>query len=195
MTSIAPLSLTERFRLILGGISRAVAAKGGRDHAAGPLVILICNRLNRIVTRLLALAAQVAAGTLRAPRVACRRRETAATPREPPRLRLPRGFGWLIREVRETVQYGGQVSHILDDPEMLALLAAAPQAGRILRPLCRMMAISLPEQLRRPARPPPRRKSRPRATKPPAVPSKAPTVRASTKWPRMRSAQWPPGAG
>ena len=195
MTFLAPLSLTERFRLILGGISRAVAAKGGRDHAAGPLVILICNRLNRIVTRLLALAAQVAAGKLRTPRVARGRRETAATPRDPPRLRLPRGFGWLIKEVRETVQYGGQVSHILDDPEMLTLLAAAPQAGRILRPLCRMMAISLPEQLRLPARPPPRRKARPRATKPPAVPSTASMVRASTKWPRMRSAQWPPGAG
>ena len=32
-------------------------------------------------------------------------------------------------------------SHWLEDPELATLLAQAPQAGRILRPLCRMLAI------------------------------------------------------
>ena len=194
-------SFTERFQLVIGNIWRMVAAKGGRDHKAGPLVILICNRLNRISTRLVALAARFKAGTLPAAREPRVRRQRAGLARDPAALRLPRlprGFGWLLKEVRETAQLGGQVSHILDDPEMLALLAAAPQAGRILRPLFRMMAIPVPEAFKLPARPPPRRRKPRRAARAvvtAAGPSPGPRVRASTKWPRMRSARWPPGVG
>ncbi len=54
--------------------------------------------------------------------------------------------------------YGGQVQHLLGDPELAALLAAEPKLGRILRPLCRMLAIrpgpDLPAGLHR-AEPPP----------------------------------------
>src|SRR6185312_5519574 len=55
---------------------------------------------------------------------------------------------------------------LLDDPEMRALLAASPQAGRILRPLWRKLSPEpLPEMLRLPPR---RRKPRPpRAPRPP----------------------------
>jgi hypothetical protein len=43
---------------------------------------------------------------------------------------------------------------LLDDPEMRALLAAAPRAGRLLRPLWRKLtAERLPEVLRLPPRP------------------------------------------
>ncbi len=36
-------------------------------------------------------------------------------------------------------------------PEMAALLAAAPEAGRILRPLCRLLAITPPGALALPS--------------------------------------------
>jgi hypothetical protein len=50
---------------------------------------------------------------------------------------LLRNLAWLIRLVPGTVQGGGQVQHLLSQPEMVALPEAAPQAGRLLRPLCR----------------------------------------------------------
>ncbi|MBV8095775.1 MAG: hypothetical protein JOY71_02935 [Acetobacteraceae bacterium] len=76
-------------------------------------------------------------------------REQAERDLELPRLeglppaRLPSGFGWLIRLVPGAAIYGSQLQHLLADPEMAALLADLPQAGRILRPLCRMLAIRL----------------------------------------------------
>jgi hypothetical protein len=46
-----------------------------------------------------------------------------------------------MRLVPEAACFGGQLRHLLSDPEMAALLRAAPQAGRLLRPLCRILAV------------------------------------------------------
>ena len=55
---------------------------------------------------------------------------------------LPRRFGWLVRAVGyQAAGYGSQLRTILGQPEMVALLEASPEAGRILRPLCRMLAV------------------------------------------------------
>jgi hypothetical protein len=70
-----------------------------------------------------------------------------------------------------TAVYAGQVQTFLADPEAAALLEAAPQAGRILRPLCRMLAIPLPDHLRRP---------KPSPEPPPAV---ADTASPPAGWP------------
>ena len=57
-------------------------------------------------------------------------------------LRWPARFGWLLRAAAwRAAVYGGQLRVILEQPEMVALLRASPQAGRILRPLCRMLAV------------------------------------------------------
>ncbi len=54
----------------------------------------------------------------------------------------PRRFGWLVwRAGYQAAGYGSQLRAILATPEMVALLSAAPEAGRILRPLCRMLAV------------------------------------------------------
>ena len=50
---------------------------------------------------------------------------------------------------------------MLDDPETAAIVAVAPQLGRVLRPLCRMLAVKQPTWLRLPRR---------RASKPPPRP-------------------------
>ncbi len=41
----------------------------------------------------------------------------------------------------EAAVYGCRLQAMLADPQTAALLAAAPEAGRILRPLCRLLAI------------------------------------------------------
>ncbi len=37
-----------------------------------------------------------------------------------------------------------QLQTLLTEPEMAALTAAAPQMGRLLRPLCRMLGVTAP---------------------------------------------------
>ncbi|HST76425.1 MAG TPA: hypothetical protein VLJ20_13695, partial [Acetobacteraceae bacterium] len=85
---------------------------------------------------------------------------------------------------------------LLDDPEMRALLAASPQAGRILRPLWRKLSPRpLPAVLRLPPRP---RKPRPPRVKPPVVarvkPARgAPSARPAGPPPlRLVDGQWEP---
>lgn len=148
------LSLSERLALTIDGLCRALAARGAKEHAVIPLIVLAWTRLRRLLARLEALSAKLQQGPLA--RAVRRRRALAEPARRAPAVRkpdlLPRGFGWLIRLAQETAVYGGHVQHLLDDPEMAALLAASPQAGRILRPLCRMLAIKPPPALRLPRR-------------------------------------------
>lgn len=55
---------------------------------------------------------------------------------------LPARFGWLVRQVGwQAAGFGCQLRAVLETPEMVALLEACPQAGRTLRPVCRMLAV------------------------------------------------------
>ena len=61
----------------------------------------------------------------------------------------PGRFGWLVKAAsHQAAGYSAQMREILGQPEMVALLNASPQAARILRPVCRMLAIE--EALLRP---------------------------------------------
>jgi hypothetical protein len=139
--------------LIVAGLQKAAAARAGRDHAVAPLVMLLWTRLARLTARLTArfdaLVARLAAGHSPAGRPAAPARPRTRSARKAPAagLRLPRGQAWLIRLLPgEAASYGCQLQALLADPQMAALLAAAPEAGRILRPLCRLLAIT-PEGL------------------------------------------------
>ena len=151
----------ERFALIMELLCAAVAASNrprkpfGRLFAAvaGPLIILIWTRLRRITRRFTRLVARIQAGRPRR-RTTPRPAPPAPPPARPPRPRkpapaqnLPQGFAWLLRLVPETTHGRSQLYHLLADPEMQALIAASPEAGRILRPLCRMLGIRLPPVL------------------------------------------------
>ncbi len=68
---------------------------------------------------------------------------TQGAPREAGRS-LPRRFGWLIGLLPcEAVAYASQLSCVLADAEVAALLRDVPQARRILRPLCVMLGVRL----------------------------------------------------
>ncbi len=88
------------------------------------------------------------------------------------------------------VHFVAPLRELLDDPEMRALLAAAPQAGRLLRPLWRKLTPDpLPEVLRLPPKPPrsaPPRLARPEAASPPGAPPDA------LAWPRPAVPAKPP---
>ena len=144
----------DRFPLIIEDLCRAIAAHIARDRAAGPLIILAWNRVRRIAARFTRMAARARAGTLRAPRATSRAarersaRRTADGPAPVPPapaadrpVGLPRHFGWLVGTMPGTAAFGSQLQYLLTDPEMAALLTANPQLVRVLRPLCRMLAI------------------------------------------------------
>ena len=159
-------SPAERFAAILRSLGEALAAQGVRGTLTGWLLILTVGRLNRAAQRVTAIAARLAAGTLRLP---TRRRPqlSRTTPRPPPaatvppKLSLPQRFGWLLRRLQpvETARcavanHHAQLEHLLHQPDMLALIAGAPQVGRHIRPVCRMLGLRPPPALQRPRQPP-----------------------------------------
>jgi hypothetical protein len=152
-----PLTLSARLVDLIGAVCRVIGLQTAWGRADVRVVALIQIRLMRWRTRVMALADKVRAGTLPAKAVA---RPRAATPRpadkpdkpEQPRL-PPQRFGWILRAVPEpwhVAFWRGPLEELLADPETIALVAAAPQAGRYLRPMCWSLAVELPEYLRRP---------------------------------------------
>ncbi len=166
------------------------------DRRFIPLLGLIRAYLNRMVKRFAAIAARAQAGTLRAsPR---RRAGKPAVQRltwpRPPRA-LPTGYLWMVKLARWTGGGGAEIyTLVLADPQMAALIEAAPQVKRLLRSILWATCVrqsEMPEILRRPkvARAP--RPRAPRAIVPaPAAPGPArpqvqrPNYRPSANWPK-----------
>jgi hypothetical protein len=167
--SIAPRTPVECLSTILLWLSGAVDAHCRNGRLAAPLMMLIMNKIRGIKQRFADLAARITAGKFFS------RHRPAATQRQHTERRPPppnplQGFAWMIKLVPGTAVYGSQLQYLLAEPEMAALVAAAPTAmGRPLRSLCWMLGISPPPILTAPARPrPPRPKTaEPKTPKPP----------------------------
>ncbi len=144
-----PRPLHRRDRPAVPGIAASLPNRWD----AAPLALPAWIRLRRLLARFAALVAAVEAGRFPA---AGRTTAAASRPRPAaPAIRLPGGSGWLLRlaPALETRLGRAQLESLLADPELGALLAQAPQAGRILRPLCHMLRIEPPPSLRLPRRP------------------------------------------
>ena len=156
-----PTSLMCRFGLLVERLRWTLADWVDRNprnrDVLGPLALLLWKYLQRTTRKLAALHAQFAAGTLasatlaprkdRAPRRAAEPAESTSRgeklPSGPVLARFGAGYlgAWLLA--------------LVDDAEMQALLAASPQAGRLLRPLWRRLTNDpLPAPLRLPSKPP-----------------------------------------
>jgi hypothetical protein len=172
-----PLPPADRLALIIEGLCQAVARRGGDRRLglgglAGPFIILVWLRLRRTAARFAARAARHAAlpiprssqavpeAVIASEATQSRRRPNSGSPSP-----LPRRAAWLLRLVPETAAGASQLHHFLADPEVTALLAAAPRLGRILRPLCHMLGIRPTQAL-----PPPLPPSRPPDMGPSAPP-------------------------
>ena len=150
MSDATPPTPAERFACLIAALCEAVAARidrPARPGLAGPLILLIWTRLKRMAGRITRLAARVAAGPLPPPR---RRPARPCRTVSPQCHRLPRRFAWLVRVVPAAAFGAGQLQALLAEPEMQTLIATAPQIGRTLRPLCRMLGVRLPPILQKP---------------------------------------------
>jgi hypothetical protein len=138
-----------------------------------PLAMLLGDYLSATLRRLAALHARFAAGKLpAAPRARRPAAEGVAADR-PRAERRPPGIppGPVLLTVFRA-GFDEMFRVLLDDPETRALLAASPQAGKLLRPLWRKLSSEpLPEALRLP--PTPRRARQPRVRQPVAARPKA----------------------
>jgi hypothetical protein len=164
----------------------------GRELAASAVMLLLWPYLNRVAKRFEALVRRVEAG-----RASARPRVASLVPRVRPsglrRTGFPTGFAWLCRLLPcHAACAGGQVRHLLVQPEMAALFIAAPQVARIFRPLCRMLAVApgadLPPGLFRPRV---RREKQATALTPALSPEREREKQASEKQSGERKTCWP----
>jgi hypothetical protein len=125
-----------------------IARHGHLRRLAGPLVVLIWQKVRHAGAQAGAVLARMQAGTLR--RYPHRR---PSRPRAAPRRSaapgvLPRTPAWLVGLIPEAASGAAQLQNLLSRPDLPALLEAAPQLRRALRPLCRMLGVALPPQPR-----------------------------------------------
>ncbi|MBV8401567.1 MAG: hypothetical protein JOZ17_23015 [Acetobacteraceae bacterium] len=157
-----PKCFVEDFALILSGLWSAIAPWQVDAGADLPSVAQAMKRVNRLRLRFLALVAAFRAGRLRPPRPG--RHGGGAKGNRPKPVRLPSKFGWMLRYGSEVACRRSQLEHWLTtNAEAAALIAEVPQSRRILRPLCHMLGIELPEAPRLPPRP---KRKRQRTRKP-----------------------------
>jgi hypothetical protein len=101
---------------------------------------------------------------------------------------LPKRFGWLVRIGGwQAAGFGAQLQTVLATPDMRELLAAAPQAGRLLRPLCRALAVEWPKGFAAPGPAPEQIRERPirkRRPRPKPEPYRIPLPRGVLSWAR-----------
>lgn len=130
---------------LFGLLRHGVATWGGARLMDQALVWLVWGRLSVVLQRLERLALRFAAGTLWTRAARGVSSEPAGVVARAVGVRLwPMPFGWLVRMVGwRAGGFGGQLQTILEQPDMVALLHACPQAGRILAPVCRMLAVPL----------------------------------------------------
>jgi hypothetical protein len=182
--STPPRTPAECLGTILLWLSRAVDVHYRNGRLAVPLMMLIMNRIRTINHAFARLAARIGEGKFfPRRRPAATHRPTAPRPRG--QNPLPQGFAWMLKLVPGTAVYGSQLQHLLAEPEMAALIAAAPAAmARTLRPLCWMLGISPPPILALPPRPKPPR--------PPAPEPEAPSPSDSRPRTRLGFYKGPP---
>ncbi|GAA5265610.1 hypothetical protein ACOSOMT5_P2037 [Acidiphilium sp. MT5] len=90
------------------------------------------------------------------------------------RSELPRQNGWLLQTFpgHHIPYVRGHLIRFLEDPDLSLLQAENPRIGRVLRPICHMLAIPLPDYLKLP------RKPRQSAQKPEQKPARKPARRS-----------------
>jgi hypothetical protein len=202
VSDTAPLTPPERFNRLIEALfddirTRATHPWGRLALVELVLIKLIWRRLRRMNRRFADIVAAFRAGTLAHVDSEPRR---VSRPSGSPRGSAPwRRFGWVIYAVSYFVwSRHYELEELLEDPEMALLVAGAPQLGRELRPLCRMLAVKPPEWLR------PKRRVPRHVPEPPPPPAPdwllaepGAELRADgSVWMRLGSStHWRPGCG
>jgi hypothetical protein len=128
--------LARRVGLILATLAALIARRFLRQPRFAALIVPLWTRINRAARRFERLMTRLAAGRLPKPRASGHGgpHRSAET--------LPTGRGWLVAALGpEAAACATQLQALLAEPGAAELLALAPTAQRILRPIARMLAI------------------------------------------------------
>ena len=142
-------TLKDRFTLYFTGLKAALATTSAMPKAKIAFLEMVFRYVLGLAGRLERLVTRWQNGTLpkrRAPRPP--RAPVEGRKRAPAPFRLPHGRDWLMRRVPGIGFCGSRLSHLLaNDEQMQAFLEAAPQARRLINPLCRMFGIDIDNPL------------------------------------------------
>ena len=175
----------ERFHIILTCLNQAVMKRTGWSLTL-QLIGLIIDRIRGIKQRFARIAAQLQAGTYKPRKSGPRRKPTARKPRQG--QKLPHRKGWYLELLPETMGLRSQFENLLRDPEMVALLEAAPAAmRRPIRSVCHMLRIRPPAIL---ALPPSTRPKPPAPERKPCPPPERPKRPARVRY--VSGLRYPP---
>ncbi len=191
--SNVPPTLAERLGILLRCLTQAAVNRAYWGHLSlpGPLVGRIVDRLRVIKVHLERIATLVAAGEF-VPRRPSGAPRAPAAPRPWRPGPLPREYGWLLKLVPEAAGSHSGLRTMLADPELLALIEAAPgSVVRPLRSLCFMLRLPPPPILARRREPRPPRPGAPAAASAPA-PQPAPAASPERPPPQAAPPQPPP---
>ena len=167
-------TLKDTLALYFTGLRAALSSNPSMPKARIAFIDLVWRYVLSLSVRLDRLVTRWKNGTLPAPR-APQPGRTRKARTAPPRFPLPRHPGWLIRRMPATGigVFGGQLAHLLaTDTELRDFLKAAPQARRLLGPVCRMFGVTMPA--------------------PPAAPAATPAIPQSTSEPAGDPPREPP---
>ncbi len=166
-------SLADRFTTIMRLLRQTL---GAPDYARFDLSLkwAIWHRISRLSHRFRALSLNPRP---RRPGKPQPKPEPAPEPESPPagakKSKMPAQKGWLLQTFpgHHIPYVRGQLISFLADPDVSRLHGENPSIGRVLRPLCHMLAIPLPDYLKlerkpRPPRPQPAHKPARRSEKP-----------------------------
>ncbi len=106
------------------------------------VAVAMHNYLRRTARRFARVMARLAEGAVFQTRAS--RAGQARGERKTPRLRLPGGYGWVVRLGEEVRMSAALIAHHLNRTEVSAMIAACPQAQRVLRRMCHVLAIDAP---------------------------------------------------
>ncbi len=177
ITRAAPVVSTPARPIWAGPEQRWIMAPhGDLPLLPGPIWTLLWFRLERTANRVRRLYERWQQGTLPKPRPKTARPKATQRP-APPQIpefpgtagmslvdappRLPRGRGWITRRIPEAGPSAGALHDLLQQADTRDFVQAAPQAARLLRPLCHALGLDQPSWLKLPPRPRKPRKPRP----------------------------------
>ncbi len=149
MDAPLPLSRSDAIAANLRVIVRGLLVALGAWRLEPVRAVVLYNRISGTIARLMQMLERFQAGRLRLRQGQRQATRLDAAPRPQARRApvacLPRRWGWLVRAAgSEAACFGMQLQTVLTKPEMTALLAASAQARRIMRPLCRALALEVP---------------------------------------------------
>ena len=131
--------LARRFAWIMAGLGALVARRFLKMPHLTQFTVQLWNYLNRATRRFYRALTRKPGKVLAARARGDGKDDTRVRP-----VALPRGRGWIVRELGwEAAAYLSAMEVLLAEVATLAALAGAPGTGRVLRPICRMLGVAV----------------------------------------------------